>query len=88
MEQLCNSAKALYEFWINQGVCPEQARMVLPQNMYTEFIETGNLAAYARICKLRLDPHAQKEIQEYARLVSEVIEPLYPHSWAALLSNE
>jgi thymidylate synthase (FAD) len=73
-----------YEDLLSQGVCPEQARMVLPQSMYTEFIETGSLAAYARLAKLRLDPHAQKEIQWYAQAVNDLIEPLFPVSWKAL----
>jgi thymidylate synthase (FAD) len=52
--------------------------------MYTEFIETASLAAYARLCKLRLDPNAQKEIQEYAKVLSELIEEKFPMSWKAL----
>lgn len=73
-----------YHLLLENGVAPEMARMVLPQSMYTEFIETGSLAAYARLCKQRLDPHAQKEIQAYATVVSQIIEPLFPHSWKAL----
>lgn len=74
----------LYHNLMNEGVCPEQARIVLPQGMYTEFIETGSLAAYARLCKLRLDPHAQREIQEYARQISEILREKFPVSWNAL----
>ena len=73
-----------YETLLNCGVCPEQARMVLPQSMMTEFIETGSLYAYARIWRLRTDPHAQKEIQQIAAQVGEEIEKLCPVSWAAL----
>ena len=73
-----------YETLLNCGVCPEQARMILPQSMMTEFIETGSLYAYARIWRLRTDPHAQKEIQHYAAQVGDVIENLCPVSWAAL----
>ena len=58
---------------------------MLPLSLYTEFIETGSLAAYARLCKLRLDPHAQKEIQEYARQISELIEKEFPIAWKSLL---
>ena len=56
-------------------------------SLYTEFIETGSLAAYARLCKLRLDPHAQKEIQEYAQKISDLIEPMFPIAWKALLKD-
>jgi thymidylate synthase (FAD) len=73
-----------YNGMLKYGVCPEQARMVLPQSMYTEFVETGSLAAYARLCKQRLDNHAQKEIQYYAEAVSKLINPLFPKSWEAL----
>jgi thymidylate synthase (FAD) len=65
-------------------VAPELARGILPQSMYTEFIETGSLSAYARLCNLRLDPHAQLEIQQYAKAVSDLIQPKFPVSWASL----
>jgi len=73
-----------YEQLLDVGVCPEQARAVLPQSMYTEFIETGSLAAYARIFGLRAQPDAQREIQEYANAVGQLLEPLFPVSWKAL----
>ena len=76
-----------YKDMLDKGVCPEQARAVLPQSMMTEFIETGSLAAYARIYGLRTDPHAQKEIQDYAHAISEAIAPIVPVSWAALTSS-
>ena len=75
-----------YETMLNCGVCPEQARMVLPQSMITEFIETGSLYAYARIWRLRTDPHAQKEIQHYAAQVDEAIQKICPVSWSALIN--
>jgi thymidylate synthase (FAD) len=73
-----------YTKLMDSGVAPEVARAILPQAMYTEFIETASLAAYARLCKLRLDPHAQKEIQEYAGVVSSLLKERFPVSWAAL----
>lgn len=76
-----------YEYMLEEGICPEQARMVLPQSMYTEFIETGSLAAYARLANLRLDPHAQKEIQWYAEAIDALMADLYPVSWEALKGN-
>jgi thymidylate synthase (FAD) len=74
----------VYRDMIAYGVCPEQARMVLPQSMYTSYYVTGSLAAYARLYKLRIDPHAQKEIQDLAKMIGDVIEPLFPVSWKAL----
>jgi thymidylate synthase (FAD) len=75
---------AVYNELLAAGVAPEVARGVLPQSMYTEFIETGSLAAYSRLCKLRLDPHAQREIQVYAAAVSDLLAKKFPVSWAAL----
>jgi thymidylate synthase (FAD) len=77
-------AVTLYETMIADGVAPEIARCVLPQSMYTEFIETGSLAAYARLCGLRLSPDAQKEIRTYAGALRELLMPAFPVSWAAL----
>lgn len=77
-----------YKDMLEKGVCPEQARAVLPQSMMTEFIETGSLAAYARIYGLRTDPHAQKEIQDYALAIGEHIEKIVPVSWAALTGGK
>jgi thymidylate synthase (FAD) len=78
---------SLYEYLLEQGVAPEIARCVLPQSMYTEFIETASLSAYARLYKLRRDPSAQKEIREYARQIGEKMEGLFPVSWKALTSE-
>jgi len=77
----CNS---LYEKLLSNGVCAEQARVVLPQSMMTEFIETGSLSAYARIYGLRAEKTAQLEIQEYALAYGKIISELFPYSWKAL----
>lgn len=75
----------LYDKLLVSGVAPEQARMVLPQSMYTEYYVTGSLSAFARAYNLRSDPHAQMEIQELAKLWNQIIRPLYPVSWSALV---
>jgi len=77
-------AKQLYNFMLEDGVAPEQARMVLPQSMFTSYYVTGSLAAFARAYKQRIDAHAQVEIQELAKQWGAIIEPLFPVSWAAL----
>jgi len=79
-------AEETYEKLLAMNVAPEVARTVLPQGMYTEFIETGSLAAYARLCGLRLDPSAQWEIRQYASAVSELLSVKFPVSWPALTS--
>jgi thymidylate synthase (FAD) len=57
----------------------------LPQNMMTEWIWSGSLAAFARVCKLRLDPHAQKETQEVAQMINDQVPDSFQHSWKALI---
>ena len=73
-----------YKSLLDAGVAPEQARMILPQSMYTEVIMTGNLYAIANMYIQRTDSHAQKETQELAKQIGEIVKPLYPVSWEAL----
>lgn len=80
----CEGAIAVYERMIANEVCPEQARLVLPQGVEVNWIWTGNLFAFANFFNKRTDSHAQKEIQELAHEVGRIIEPLFPVSWAAL----
>ena len=58
------ASKELYDKMLSMQVAPEQARMVLPQSMYTSYYVTGSLAAFARAYKLRIEEHAQKEIRD------------------------
>jgi len=83
-KHICADSTWFYEELLKEGVCPEQARLVLPQGVMVNWIWTGNLASYARFYGLRTDPHAQKEIQDLAEMVGNVIEPLFPVSWKAL----
>ena len=81
------SVGMLYDSMIRSGVAPEQARMVLPQSMYTEVIATGNLYAFANMYIQRSGWHgAQKEAQILAKQLGEIVKPLYPVSWAALVA--
>lgn len=84
MEEDCTHAVSTYTMLLGYGVCPEQARMVLPQSMMTEFIETGSLAAYARLVKLRMSPDAQKEIRDVAEMVAKALYSAFPVSWTVL----
>lgn len=77
-----------YERMLEAGVCPEQARMVLPTGMYTTYIVTGSLAAYARAYNLRIAKDSQKEIQDLANRWDEIIRPLFPVAWKALVGEE
>lgn len=85
IERQTQSNIDMYNILIEDGVAPEQARMVLPLNVITEWIWTGSLAAWARICKLRLDAHAQKETREIALFVAQDMQEAFPVSWAALM---
>jgi thymidylate synthase (FAD) len=87
MKNQVDSAVATYEELLKKNVAPEIARCILPQSMYTSFIETGSLHAYLRICSLRLNPSAQREIQEYARVIDKIMSELFPVSWNALISK-
>ena len=69
---------------VNSGVCPEQARFFLPQGVELNWVWTGSLYAFANAYNQRSDSHAQREIQDLFEDISEIIEPLYPISWAAL----
>lgn len=80
----CNDSIALYEEAITDGVCPEQARFILPQGCEVNWVWTGSLYAFANFYNQRSDSHAQKEIQELADQVDKIIAPLFPVAWAAL----
>lgn len=80
----CRGMIECYEDAIKDGVCPEQARFFLPQGCEVNWVWTGSLYAFANFYNQRSDSHAQKEIQELAEQVSQIIEPLFPVSWPAL----
>lgn len=73
-----------YMDMIQDGICPEQARFILPQGCIVNWIWTGNLVAFARYYNQRTYENAQKEGRDLACLVADIIKPLYPVSWAAL----
>ena len=73
-----------YHNLLSDGVAPEQARMVLPQSMYTEWYWSGSLYAFSKMCSLRLKNDAQLETQVVAKQISSVMKDLYPFSWKAL----
>jgi thymidylate synthase (FAD) len=83
-KRLIAYAEDAYKLLLNINVAPEQARMVLPQSMMTQWVETGSLAYWWRFYSLRSDSHAQKEIQDLAALIKERVQPLFPVCWKAL----
>lgn len=79
-------AEAQYLYLLGLGVAPEQARVVLPLGMMTSWIWTGSLAAFARVCKARLDPSAQAEAGEIAAEIDRQIRATrkFKTSWTEL----
>ena len=82
------SAKHKYQYLLHQKVCPEQARMVLPQNTMTEWYWSGSLDAFADMCKLRCASDTQIETQEVAKQISMKMHKLFPVSWMALAKEQ
>ena len=63
---------------LEEGIAPEMARMVLPQNMMTEWIWSGSVYAFSRVCNLRTKPNAQRETGEVAEEIVKVMEQHFP----------
>lgn len=76
-----------YTELLDNGVAPELARMILPQNMMTTWVWTGSLLSWHHMLSLRLDAHTQKETRDFAQMVKEIIVPLAPVSMAALMEE-
>ena len=76
--------KETYQNLLNEGVAPEMARMVLPQNMYTEWYWSGTLMAFARVCNLRCKEDTQKETQHIADCIHMWAHRYFRVSWMAL----
>lgn len=87
IEGVMEDCLMLYGDLLLMGVCPEQARVVLPLCSETTWVWTGSLVFFARICKLRLDPHAQKETRDVAKEFAKHMAELFPVSWAALMGE-
>ena len=85
--EACERSLDVYLCMLKQGVCPEQARIILPQNTMTEWIWSGSLYAFARVCNLRLDNHTQKETQMVAQQISNKMNQLFPESWKVLVNE-
>ena len=77
-------AYRIYETLLRNGVCREQARGVLPQNMMTTFWGTVNLNNLIKFLELRDSEHAQEEIREYAVAIKQLVKPIVPHVAEAL----
>ena len=88
VEDVYDEAIGRYRLLLDIGVCPEQARMVLPQSMVTEWYWSGSLDAFADMCNLRCKPDTQYETQVVAGHIDTEMAKLFPVSWEALRENE
>ena len=85
IEQTITANLNLYNYLLDMGTCAEQARLVLPQNTVTTWIWSGSLAAFARVVKLRTDPHSQYETGLVAHGIKYSLVNHFPYSTEALL---
>ena len=84
-KNLVDRSLRFYNKMIEDGVAPEQARMVLPQATETSWVETASLYAYARLCNERMQPDAQVEIRDLAEMVYNQCRDVAPVSWKELV---
>ena len=76
--------KTTYQNMLKANIAPEMARMILPQNLYTEWYWSGTLMAFARVCNLRCKPDTQWETQQIGNLIDNEAKEKFPISWKAL----
>lgn len=89
LEQYIKMGESLYNSALNEGVCAEQARLFLPAyGMYVRWYWTSSLQGVAHFLKQRLEHDAQKEIQDYAKVVYELSKEKFPVSLNELLKGE
>lgn len=86
VEQFYETCLEGYKTMIAQGMAPEEARMFLPVSQMTEWWWTGSLMFFARVCKQRLDSHAQSATRDIAKMISEQVPQEFQHSWKALMT--
>tara|TARA_R110002124_G_scaffold136598_1_gene299492 strand:+ start:1950 stop:2600 length:651 start_codon:yes stop_codon:yes gene_type:complete len=87
LSPLMNQVLDLYDQMIHDGVAPEQARMVLPQSTMTEWYWSGSLDAFADMCRLRCKEDTQYETRIVADQINDIMKPLFPLAWEALLND-
>ena len=87
LETTMESCLILYNTLIQKGVAPEQARMVLPQSMMTEWYWSGTVYAFARVCNLRCKLDTQKETRDVANKIWKLADEAFPYCWLHLTDN-
>lgn len=84
VKQFVEHLVCIYNEMIANDVAPEQARMILPQNMMTSWYWTGSLMFFNRVFRQRTESGAQQETKEVALQIGEICSKLFPVSWEAL----
>ena len=87
VSKLYKEALEGYNTLLELEVCPEQARMILPQSMQTTAVVTGTLLGWHHLYTLRTEEHTQKETVEFAKAIGSIMEELFPVSWRALCEH-
>ena len=82
------NANTTYNDMLDKGIAPELARMVLPQNMMTEWYWTGSLYAFARVCELRCAEDTQEETRIIANSIDVFCNEEFPYSWKYLRNTD
>ena len=85
-DSIISSATTWYDLQIQNGICKEQARAILPMSMYTEFVWTGSLQDFARVCSLRLKKDSQKETRDVAQMIYDLCKKEYPNTFDKIIS--
>jgi len=87
LDKFHKDALDLYNSYLESNICPEQARMVLPQSMMTTTVTTGTLLGWQHLYNLRTEDHTQEETQSYAKAIGELMRNIFPVSWVALCEH-
>ena len=88
IESTMQFVKQTYQNLLKANIAPEMARMILPQNLYTEWYWSGSLMAFARVCNLRCKDDTQWETQQIADSIDWNLHQKFPVSWEALRDFE
>lgn len=85
-QSVCDTALNAYNRMLEMGVCPEQARLVLPQGAVVNWVWTGSLYAYFNYVSTRLDAHAQSDAYPMAHDIAKICQEHFPMAWSALIN--
>ena len=85
---IVQSCKTVYNDMLEKNIAPEMARMILPQNMMTEWYWTGSIMAFARVCNLRNKDDTQAETRMITQPMAKHLKDHFPISAKYLLDEE